>query len=260
MLPFSLQWKFLLLSFTITLGEIGNEVTAFMPTEDSGLLQSKARFQPHGFKCKGILMMDPSNEIYDSTNESQSSENKKVKVPTTGGKAIGGWLEELRETSPIFQIFQKEGKRKIPPFFVEDAPLLFYDVLLILNLTASISFWVVHRMSFDYIGAAVSEGSLFCILWIFCGLYNGAFLSSAVDGHYGALDERGGPLAAGRLAFNTFINASSLRVLLALVTAVTEHRQVGVAAGEDLILMEIPFGIVLMCTWRLLHSSYTPRI
>jgi len=250
----------LLLSLTIILGGIGNEVTAFVPSEDAGLWRSKATFQSPFFKCKGIAMIDPSNEIHDSTNESQSPENKTAKLPAKGGKAFGGWFEELTEILPIFQLFQSEGKRKIPPFLVEDTPLLFYDVLLILNLTASISFWVVHRMSFDYIGAAVGEGSLMCILWIICGLYNGAFLSSAVDGHYGSLDERGGPVAAGRLGFNTFINTSSLRVLLALVTAVTENRKVGLAPGEDLILMEISFGILLMSAWRFLHSSNTPRI
>lgn len=149
--------------------------------------------------------------------------------------------------------------KKPPPFQVEDTSLLFYDVFLILNLSLSISFWAVHRMAFDYIGSAVSEGSLFCLLWIAAGLYNGAFLYSAVDGHYGSTDERGGPKAAGMLGLHTFISASSLRIIVALVMAILEHRKVGVA-GEQLIPLEITFGLLLMSSWRALHSSYTPRV
>lgn len=47
-----------------------------------------------------------------------------------------------------------------------DTSLLFYNVFLILNLSLSISFRAAHRMSFEYIGSAVSEGSC-CVS---CGL------------------------------------------------------------------------------------------
>ena len=115
-------------------------------------------------------------------------------------------------------------------------------------------------MNFDFIGSAVSEGSLVCILWIAAGLYNGAFLYSAVDGHYGSTDERGGPRAAGMLGLHTFMSAASMRVILALVMAVLEHRKVGVVAGEQLIPLEIAFGLLLMSMWRALHSSFVPRV
>lgn len=263
MLPFGFGWHLLLLSVAIALCRVDNQVNAFNPSKKSGNLHRKIGFQQPASKLSGMFMVDPSNETHDSNSENgenQSYDNKAAKNATVEGKASEEWLNDLSETSPIFQLFKREGSRKIPPLLVEDPPLLLYDVFLILNLTASISFWVVHRMSFEYIGAAISEGSLLCILWIFCGLYNGAFLNSAVDGHYGALDERGGPLAAGRLGFNTFVNTCSLRVILALVMAILQHRQVGVAAGEDLILMEVSFGILLMSGWRFLHSSNIPRI
>jgi len=260
MLPFGFGWHLLLLFVAIGPDRVDNQVNAFNPSTNSGNLHRKIGFQQPVSKLSGVFMVDPSNEIHDSNGENQSYDNKEAKNATFGGKASAGWLNDLTETSPIFQLLKNEGGRKIPPLLVEDPPLLLYDVFLILNLTASISFWVVHRMSFEYIGAAISEGSLLCILWIFCGLYNGAFLNSAVDGHYGALDERGGPLAAGRLGFNTFVNTCSLRVILALVMAIIQHRQVGVASGEDLILMEVSFGILLMSAWRFLHSTNIPRI
>jgi len=178
------------------------------------------------------------------------------KVSTTEKR---GWVEELLETSAFFQPFRPKEERKMPPILVEDSPLLLYDIMLIINLTASISFWVVHRMSFDYIAPALSEGSLMCILWIIAGLFNGAFLNSAVDGHYNPTDDRAGPKAAGMLGLHTFINTASMRVILALVTAVVEHRQVGAVPGEDLVPLEIAFGLALMSLWRLLHSSYTVR-
>lgn len=171
-----------------------------------------------------------------------------------------GWVDELLEKSSFFPKFQAKEQRKLPPLLVEDNQLLLYDIVLLLNLTASISFWVIHRLSFDYISAALSEGSLMCILWIICGLFNGAFLFSAVDGHYNPSDERAGPKAAGMLGLHTFINTASLRVVVALISAVLEHRKVGAVPGEDLVPLEIAFGLVLLSMWRLLHSCFTPRV
>jgi hypothetical protein len=150
--------------------------------------------------------------------------------------------------------------RKPPPLQIEDMNVLFYDVFLLLNLSMSISFWVTHRMDIQYLSASISEGSLFCLLWIIAGLYNGAFLYSAVDGHYGSTSDKGGPRAAGMLGLHTFINTCSLRIISALGMAVVEHRPVGSMPGEDLIPLEIAFGLMLMSIWRALHSSFTPRI
>ncbi len=194
-----------------------------------------------------------SSEMKKETDESFSSENSNKKEVSRDENIIG-WMDKMVE------FFPPNDYAKPPPFQVEDTSVLFYDVFLILNLSVSISFWAVHRMDFDFIGSAVSEGSLFCLLWIAAGLYNGAFLYSAVDGHYGSADKRGGPKAAGLLGLHTFMSASSMRIVVALAMAVLEHRKVGLVAGEQLIPLEIAFGLLLMSMWRALHSSYVPRV
>jgi hypothetical protein len=160
----------------------------------------------------------------------------------------------------LWDTLRKETARRRPPADVEDFNVLFYDVVLLLNLSLSISLWVVHRLDVYYIGAAFGEGCLMCILWIGAGLYTGAFLNSAVDGHFGSSDERSGPKAAGLLGFQTYLNAINLRLVFALIVAVLEHRPVGAALGEQLLPLEISFGLILMGCWRALHSSFTPRM
>lgn len=204
-----------------------------------------------------FMSSEMRDEVDDSLSRTPSGDEDLA--PTTVGKGGDESDESVLSKFLSFLNINEDEYKKPPPFQVEDTSLLFYDVFLILNLSLSISFWAVHRMSFDYIGSAVSEGSLYCCLWIAAGLYNGAFLYSAVDGHYGSTDERGGPKAAGMLGLHTFISASSLRIIVALAMAVIEHRKVGVA-GEQLIPLEIAFGLLLMSCWRALHSSYTPRV
>jgi len=186
-------------------------------------------------------------------------------VPEDKGEIILESKEGENITSPVqfklptfLQNLAKSGNR--PPPQVEDSSLLLYDVFLLINLTLSVSFWSAHRLSFEYIGSAFSEGCLLCIMWIGAGLYSGAFLLSAVDGHYGAIDERGGPKAAGRLGFHTFLNTVNFRLVFALASAVLDHRPVGSAPGEELLLLESLFGFLLMPSWRALHSSYTLRL
>ena len=104
------------------------------------------------------------------------------------------------------------------PLQVDDTNVLLYDVFLLVNLSACISFWVVHRMNFMYIAESLNEGALLCICWILAGLANGAFLYSAVDGHWdpsGKDADKGGPKAAGLLGLSTFIGTSSLRIIIA---------------------------------------------
>jgi hypothetical protein len=175
---------------------------------------------------------------------------------TPGNPLVNRILDEV----PFAALFQKDKYKKLPPLQVEDFNLLFYDVFLIVNLSLSISFWVTHRMDFASLPAAFNEGCLFSISWILAGLYHGAFLMSAVDGHYGSTDERSGPKAATALALNTYINAINLRLLFALGSAVIQHRQVGIGLAEELIPLEIGCGMVLMAFWRALHSYVTPRI
>ena len=158
----------------------------------------------------------------------------------------------------VVELFR--ARQKLPPLQVDDANLLLYDVFLMVNLSMSISFWVTHRMNFEYLPSAFSEGCLLSIFWILSGLYNGMFLYSAVDGHYGTSDDRGGPKAAALLALNTYVNTVNLRLLFALIVAVAEHRQVGVSPSEQILPLEIGFGLLLMSSWRALHSSMTPRI
>jgi hypothetical protein len=165
---------------------------------------------------------------------------------------------------PFIQLFSgPEGRKKLPPVQVDDVNVLLYDIILLVNLSLSISFWVTHRLDFSYLPFALNEGCLFSILWILSGLYHGSFLHSAMDGHY-PLDDpkgRGGPNAAAALAFNTYINAVNLRLVAALVGACLQHRKVGMGDPmEDLIPLEIACGIVLMTLWRALHSSVTPRV
>eukprot|EP00979_Chaetoceros_neogracilis_P015553 scaffold6146_cov256-Chaetoceros_neogracile.AAC.7 len=156
--------------------------------------------------------------------------------------------------------------KKPPPIQIEDTSVLFYDIFLILNLSLSISFWVVHRMSYENIVPALSEGSLLCILWIAAGLWNGAFLFSAVDGHYDVNSNdpehegKGGPASAALLGLSTFITTANLRILVALGTSVVEHRKVGITNGEELIPLEIAFGLILMSVWRMTHSKYSTRL
>lgn len=159
--------------------------------------------------------------------------------------------------------------RNRPPILVEDAQLLLYDIFLLLNLSVSISFWVVNRSSpIPHISHAFSEGSLLCLLWVIAGLGNGVFLYSAVDAHYGDQithsekeneRKKGGPQGAGLLAFNTFVTVCSFRIIIALAEAVIGHRHVGDVDGEMLIPLELGGGLILISFWRMLHSQYVPR-
>ena len=191
-----------------------------------------------------------SLKALDLNNNKSSAEEKEPRDP----------LHSLRS---FFMSITRTSNGGPPPMKIEDTSLLFYDIFLILNLSVSISFWVVHRMSFLSIVPAFSEGSLLCILWIISGLWNGAFLYSAADGHYDMTREenanagKGGPTSAALLGLSTFIGTANLRILVALGMAVMEHRRVGVTDGEELIPLEIAFGLMLMSAWRLLHSSYT---
>lgn len=187
---------------------------------------------------------DASPSLDDSENLKDTNGNKK------------GVLQTLLQTMQLGSIMTA----KRPPLQVDDPNLMLYDVFLIVNMAVSISFWVTHRMDFTYIGVAFNEGCLLSILWMVSGLYTGAFLYSAVDGHYASSDDRAGPKAAGLLGFHTFLNAVNLRLVVALVLAVVQHRAVGAGLGEDVLPLEIGFGFCLMSAWRSIHSSSIPRL
>jgi len=198
--------------------------------------------------------MVSSNNEFDEMFEALETEADTVVMDEARTTMKVQWLE------PMLRYLSDISKRRIPPFRIDDSELLFYDIFLLLNLSLSVSFYVVHRMSFQYLLPALSEGSLLCILWVLAGWFRGAFTYTAVDGNRVPEVETAGPKAAGLLGFHTFINASCLRVSLSLVQAISQHRPVGGVAGEDLMLVEITFGLVLMTMWRWLHSSFTPRM
>lgn len=203
---------------------------------------------------------DDGSDMNDNTTPNllgNYQEQKSSKDNTGNNKKTSIW-QSISDGFPFVELFR--SRQKLPPMQVDDANLLLYDVFLIVNLTLSISFWVTYRMNFEYLPYAFSEGCLLSIFWVLSGLYNGMFLYSAVDGHYGSADERGGPKGAAILALNTYVNAVNLRLLFALFVAIAEHRQVGVSPSEQLLPLEIGFGILLMSSWRALHSSITPRI
>ncbi|CAB9530922.1 expressed unknown protein [Seminavis robusta] len=228
-----------------------------------------------GFRTRPTIRQSSKSDYEESNDLPQEKQNEESS--TSFWKALSNQLDN------------QQTKR--PPIQVDDANLLFYDVLLLINLSVSVSYWVVHRMQLDHIALAFNEGSLLSILWIIAGLYNGIFLHSALEGHQplydGAAnsnnnddsteeenaanskkwwesltqtDNLGGPAAAGLLALNTFINTLSLRLIVALVVAVVEHRPVFDDPLEQLIPLEATTGLVLMSTWRTIHSIYATRI
>jgi hypothetical protein len=236
------------------------------------------------------------SSFYDSTDdrnrkESSSQQQQQQQQPTTGDNHTPVWNPEdddhqdTRIHQKVQQLWNTTTNRlqlpssyRLPPFFIEDWNVLLYDILLIVNLSVSISFWVIHRFDVSYIGIAFNEGCLLSLLWICAGLWNGSFLYSAIDGHYPPrpppMKNRtaatatnsdptdpysGGPLAAGVLAFHTYINTINLRLLWALGMAMIEHRPALSTASELLLPLEFGYGVMLMMLWRTLHSSFVLR-
>lgn len=170
----------------------------------------------------------------------------------------------MSSSSPT--IFQQLTNNKLsffqqpPPPDIEDVPLLLYDIVLLLNLTVSISFWVTHRYSFTHLGTAFSEGCLLSSCWIVAGLYSGSFLHSAATGHSGG-NNKSPSSRTTLLALNTFVNTANLRLLFALVAAVVQHQPVGSTGSfggveTEMLGLEFGFGMVLMQVWRTLHGRF----
>jgi hypothetical protein len=200
------------------------------------------------------------NQLYSSTFGNDDMEEESDEREDLNSNDPSNSFSNNFQDGFLLGLFQRDEYKKLPPLQVEDLNLLFYDIFLIVNLSLSISFWVAHRMSFSDLPAAFNEGCIFSIVWILSGLYHGAFLMSAVDGHYGSMDERAGPKAAAALGLNTYFSAINLRLVFALASAIVHHRQVGLSPVEELIPLELGCGIVLMTLWRALHSYVTPRI
>lgn len=202
---------------------------------------------------------DESNDN-DDDNDDDAVDDRRRKRPD-----VESWPSRIKKA------LRTEYERPRPPVRVDDFSLVLYDVLLLLNLTVSISFWVVHRMQFQYVPDAVSEGCLLSLCWLTAGLWGGtgAFLESAVDGHRGGGGGGGGPVGALQLAAQTFVNTINIRLVVAFVVAVSQHRPVLVDdyyhyhhqhASEALVPLELGLGLILMPAWRWLHSNYAPRL
>lgn len=225
--------------------------------------KSQDTAKPIKFQRQGSLLVlyhsKPQQEPYDNDISRHVEANDPVKnivIPKIPRKLSR--LARFSINKFIRLIVPWYGK--LPPVQVDDFSLLFYDLFLLINLSVSISFLVIHRMNFEYVGAAFNEGCLMSIFWICSGLLTGAFLNSAVDGHHGSMNTKdGGPKDAGILAAHTFINAINFRLIFALLVAVLEHRQVGPVIGEQIMQLEMGFGLILMVLWRTLHSSYVSR-
>lgn len=209
-------------------------------------------------------LLDDNSDVTNSHNEVQIDNSTRIQhsgLITQEEEDIDS-VDNKRFLHQIFESIIKKREANFPvPIQIQDVNVLYYDLFLIVNLSVSISFWVVHRLSFVNAVEAFSEGSLLGMLWIASGLYYGAFLFSAVDGHYDMSKEenfsKGGPKAAGLLGLWTFVGTINLRMLVALLTAFAQHRPVGVSHGEELIPLELCFGLILMSMWRMLHSTYS---
>ncbi len=249
--------------------------TGFAPLHMKQLRVQVVATNPHAVATSRVFFQDPKDELTSLEDINNPLHASKVEESDTRRSAdtnlklnMKEMEEETNKSDDPFSFLsqimktQREKLGGVPPMQIEDTPLLFYDIFLILNLSVSISFWVVHRMSFFDITPAFSEGSLLSILWIVAGLLNGSFLYSAVDGHYDVSKEeyadKGGPRYAALLGLSTMVTTANLRILVALLTAFVEHRHVGYH-GEELIPLEIAFGLILMPFWRMLHSNYAVR-
>ena len=212
---------------------------------------TRRRGSPHSTQC---FMSSELRDNNGNNKESDAASNQEETNlgPPSPQSFWQSWMARI----------QSEYAKRPPPMQVDDLDLVLFDIFLICNLVVSIDFWVVHRMQFGTnLAAAVNEGCLLSLCWLGAGLWNGAFLYSAVDGHWPSTDERAGPPAAARLAVHTFVNTINLRLLLALGTAIVQHRPALEPVGAEALLpLELGLGLVLMPLWRLLHSSYTPRL
>lgn len=239
------------------------------PTTATTALSTSTCNNPPLFVGKGIEDFDrelQQQEASSITNKIVEEDDALLEknIPTTNQNN-----ENNDVSSPFGRISGIDMIGNGPPLDIDDTNLVLYDVFLLMNLVVSISYLVVHRLNIQYVPSSLHEGALLSICWIIAGLGNGAFIYSAIDGHYdprsmdenGEYEKKGGPRAAGLLAVSTFVTTSSLRIMMALVLAVLQHRRVGlVGSGEELIPLEIIFGLVLMSLWRTFHSVNTPRI
>jgi hypothetical protein len=205
---------------------------------------------PESF-CRSAQMF---SELQDPIDDDDSG---------TEQKGIISALNRVSQAQSYFQslLSQLSRKGKPPPIQVEDINVLLFDTILIINLAVAISYFVIQRMNLGFVGLAFNEGCLMSLFWITSGLYTGAFLYSAVDGHYGSSNtDQGGPKGAGILAAHTYVNAINMRLLFALIASVCEHRPVGSVLGEQIMLLEIGFGLLLLVLWRMLYSNLAGRM
>jgi len=191
-------------------------VSAFCPHENNAKL---SRATVKAFDCNDPCQLRRTQAGHENNyiltlRFSKDDKDKDKNSSDNNGKRI-----EKVEKNKMFLDDRKIVLPSNPLEYLEDIQLLLYDVFLLMNLSVSISFWVVHRMKFDihlytvclrisfctiplkyeimyllemfsrnssfflHSIKAFSEGSLLSLCWITAGLVNGAFLFSAVNGN-----------------------------------------------------------------------------
>ena len=243
----------------VTVGTEGFFVTVpTIPLRATFTLVNEATLDCHWSKSSTALFVGSTSSIVTRYVDDDGSDT----ADTTPERDDSSQSQPTTPTNDIRSAIRSLMIWNGPPIKIDDTNLLLYDTILLTNLSVSISFFVVHRLNYYFVPSSLNEWAVLSLCWIIAGLANGSFLYSAVDGHYDPRDEdyvsKGGPKAAGLLAVSTFVSASSLRIVFALLLAMLDHRPVG-SGGEELIPLEIPFGLVLMSAWRTLHADQTIR-
>ena len=149
-----------ILNFLIATTLYSQHISGFSPTYSGRINKIRAR----NTKLFVGSSFDPDDQQHNNLQIINEDENQED-APSA-----------INNPSPLLSMLTGGG----PPIQVDDTNLLYYDVFLLVNLSASISFWVAHRMQYTYIPMALNEGALLSISWIIAGLANGAFLYSAI--------------------------------------------------------------------------------
>ena len=85
----------------------------------------------------------PANIGEDDIGEDDANANESPPLSILPLSIIQRMIDEI----PFIHLFSgPDGRKKLPPVQGDDINLLLYDVFLIVNLSASISFWVTHRL------------------------------------------------------------------------------------------------------------------
>ena len=212
---------------------------------------------------------DDDNGVDTLREATQTEKNTIVPIQETNKTANQKDLSP-QEKNELFSFVTMSNR-------VGDVQLLLLDVVLLLNLALSASFWVVYRLDvMKTLTVALNEGCLLAVCWIVAGIYHDSF-SFGVGESKETLDKE---RTAGLLGLRTFATASYIRLGIALLgllfhqnlawlpfgdTSGFDGAAVELLGGGDdakawkLISLELSVGVVLMSIWRVLHSQFVQR-